>query len=131
MAKCSCYYQHGLKTVCYGTKEMEVCSCGGDESKCNFYPEKRKPKMATEKRYIDANALLEFALNRYNKTIIPSDIESFPTVDAVKVVHGRWENITGGMVVLGDCSECKVRQPVIGTNYCNNCGADMRERKEK
>ena len=41
------------------------------------------------------------------------------------VRHGRWENITGGMVTLGDCSECKVRQPVIGTNYCKNCGAKM------
>lgn len=41
------------------------------------------------------------------------------------VRHGRWENITGGMVILGDCSECKVRQPVIGTNYCKNCGAIM------
>ena len=41
------------------------------------------------------------------------------------VRHGQWENITGGMVTLGDCSECKVRQPVIGTNYCKNCGAKM------
>ena len=41
------------------------------------------------------------------------------------VRHGRWENITGGMVILGDCSECKVRQPVIGTNYCKNCGTIM------
>ena len=41
------------------------------------------------------------------------------------VRHGRWENIAGGMVILGDCSECKVRQPVIGTNYCKNCGAKM------
>lgn len=43
---------------------------------------------------------------------------------------GRWENITGGMVMLGDCSECKVRQPVICTNYCKNCGADMRGEEE-
>ena len=41
------------------------------------------------------------------------------------VRHGRWKNITGGIVILGDCSECKVRQPVIGTNYCKNCGAKM------
>lgn len=46
--------------------------------------------------------------------------------DVAPVVHGRWENITGGMITLGDCSECKVRQPVLGTNYCKNCGANMR-----
>lgn len=28
--------------ICNGTKEREGCSCNGDESKCNFYPEKRK-----------------------------------------------------------------------------------------
>ena len=54
-----------------------------------------------------------------------SELYSIPAVDAVPVVHGRWENVTGGTVMLGDSSECKVRQPVIGTNYCKNCGAKM------
>lgn len=27
---------------CWGTKECEECSCGGDETKCTFYPEKRR-----------------------------------------------------------------------------------------
>lgn len=53
-----------------------------------------------------------------------------PSTDVEPVAHARWENITGGMVVLGDCSECKVRQPVIGTNYCKNCGAKMDEGEE-
>ena len=53
MGKCDCFetrqdlngtnssywYEYG---VCLGTKEVDRCSCGGDESKCNFYPEKRK-----------------------------------------------------------------------------------------
>ena len=32
------------KTValCFGTKEREQCSCGGDRTKCDFYPEVRK-----------------------------------------------------------------------------------------
>ena len=28
--------------VCLGTKEVDRCDCDGDESKCDFYPEKRK-----------------------------------------------------------------------------------------
>lgn len=32
------------KYVCFGTKEIEECTCGGDESKCNFYAHKRKPE---------------------------------------------------------------------------------------
>lgn len=43
----------------------------------------------------------------------------------VEQKRGQWENVTGGMIMLGDCSECKERQPVIGTNYCRNCGAKM------
>jgi hypothetical protein len=31
-------YEEG---VCLGTKELEVCGCDGDESRCDFYPEKR------------------------------------------------------------------------------------------
>lgn len=44
MGKCDNYFQLGLKFLCCGTKEMEECSCGGDTSKCNFYPEKRAPE---------------------------------------------------------------------------------------
>lgn len=34
---------------CWGTKECDQCSCGGDRTRCDFYPEvreqtKRKPK---------------------------------------------------------------------------------------
>ena len=28
--------------VCWGTKERDECSCGGDMSKCNFYKEVRQ-----------------------------------------------------------------------------------------
>lgn len=44
MAKCDCYFQHGTRFLCYGTKETEECTCGGDTSRCDFYPEKRVPK---------------------------------------------------------------------------------------
>lgn len=57
MNDCSCYhtrtdiftgktgfgaYKKEIKVgECWGTKEREECSCGGDTSKCDFYPEKR------------------------------------------------------------------------------------------
>ena len=41
--KCSCWNEndYGLER-CWGTKERDVCDCGGDKRKCNFnlYPEK-------------------------------------------------------------------------------------------
>lgn len=51
--------------------------------------------MKNEKRLIDADALLQFALNRYGNTLIPNDIKSFPTVDAVEVVRCK------------DCKHCQ------------------------
>lgn len=36
------YPEETIETRCLGTKEMDLCSCNGDESKCNFYPEVRK-----------------------------------------------------------------------------------------
>ena len=43
--------------VCLGTKEQNRCNCGGDESKCDFYPEKRKAaekKMNTAEMWLKA-----------------------------------------------------------------------------
>ena len=59
MSKCKCYHTqnklrytydpitgspipHDIEIgVCWGTKECDECRCGGDESKCDFYPEVR------------------------------------------------------------------------------------------
>ena len=44
--ECDCYRQY-IDSLgksfgrCLGTKEIEICNCGGDESKCDFYPERR------------------------------------------------------------------------------------------
>lgn len=55
MEKCKCWEEtkrivgwyrdepmHKTVQICNGTKEREECSCNGDKSKCNFYPENRK-----------------------------------------------------------------------------------------
>ena len=34
---CACY----IVQRCSGTKEVDLCNCGGDRSKCDFYPEKK------------------------------------------------------------------------------------------
>lgn len=72
MKKCDCYHvqsktkytynpitgdpiKHDIEIgVCWGTKETDECDCGGDETKCDFYPEVRervakKPESNTEK----------------------------------------------------------------------------------
>ena len=65
MGQCDCYNVridriYGNETkygVCLGTKEVDRCNCGGDESKCDFYPEKRKvveKKMNTAEMWLKA-----------------------------------------------------------------------------
>ena len=39
---CDSYTTYSGESRCLGTKEVDRCNCGGDESKCDFYPEKRK-----------------------------------------------------------------------------------------
>lgn len=52
MERCKCWH-HG---TCWGTREREECTCDGDITKCNFYPEKRKEKktMNTAEMWIKA-----------------------------------------------------------------------------
>ena len=151
MAKCDCYYQHGMKYLCYGTKEMEECSCGGDTSKCDFYPEKRNQKtMANEKRLIFANVLIDELkwLQENVSSASAIEIQEYidrvnrqPTVDAVEVVHGRWEDMYGGHYVNPRfrCSVCKEKalykfeRDLLGsykgvqalTPYCPYCMAKL------
>jgi hypothetical protein len=51
-------------------------------------------------------------------------MEDAPTVDAVEVVHGRWQYWAGG---LAQCSVCgyEYTDYLECKNYCGNCGAKM------
>ena len=54
---CDSYTTYSGESRCLGTKEVETCSCGGDESECDFYPEKRKAaekKMNTAEMWLKA-----------------------------------------------------------------------------
>ena len=106
--------------------------------------------MANEKRLIDANALTdslekwlsdaEVLCNAHVYNAIEDclcEVDTMPTVDAVEVVHGKWEVVHGVMTPGGDpllrCSICKSRESehLCGIecrtvwSYCPNCGAKM------
>lgn len=57
MGTCDSYYinMNGEGT-CYGTKERDACGCKGDESRCDFYPEKREK---ANKRCLNADLAIE------------------------------------------------------------------------
>lgn len=95
--------------------------------------------MATKSRLIDANDLTD-RLNHTTMVAYPNlfpgllaaveIVDDSPTVDAVEVVHGQWED--------GVCTACDfdIRELIDGESdfrnwvweglpYCPNCGAKM------
>ena len=85
--------------------------------------------MTNEKRLIDANALKVkgFADHDTGEGIVfVEDIDKAPTVEAVEVVRGRWEQ--GDFYDYGDvCSVCDWDSEINNCkwSYCPNCGASM------
>ena len=99
--------------------------------------------MGTEKRMIYADAVkalieeiqLGYNDNGYDEWLngiylglgrAIDEIEDAPTVDAVEVVHGRWENMDNDP----KCSECGIfavsdKHAVKYYDYCPHCGAKM------
>ena len=104
---------------------------------------------------IDRAALVE----RLNKVCVTDDVfgmgmqmgvdhaiavvNEAPTIDAEPVVHGEWDVIEDDYegITLIKCSMCHeewclegkeegIDMQLANYNYCPNCGADMRERKE-
>lgn len=101
--------------------------------------------MATKKRLIDADDLTarlnEIAAVPWNQKAAPvcwadayyvfiEDIEEAPTIDAVEVVHGRWEprKDIPGFVRCSVCHDCNIYDDWADGkkwNYCPNCGTKM------
>ena len=119
MGQCKCYearlepietnsiFQHTYG-VCLGTKEVDRCNCGGDESKCDFYPEKRKAvekKMNTAEMWLkaqedgktyyskEADALYskEFGLVEEGDISQKVSMGDFPTFE--HLMKSKWEEV--------------------------------------
>lgn len=91
--------------------------------------------MATEKRLIDANAMREEWLQNgeneyvYDTNAVLDSIDAQTTVDAVEVVHGRWNWISDSVVSCSNCERNFYPEDDVnaGTTwyYCPKCGARM------
>ena len=119
MGQCECYetrlepietnsiFRHTYG-VCLGTKEVDRWNCGGDKSKCDFYPEKRKAAikpMNTAEMYIKANEngktyysesvdafySKEFGLVEAEDTTQKVQIGDFPTFEYL--MQREWEEV--------------------------------------
>ena len=148
MNQCNCYHENYNRQECWATKEREECTCCGDETKCNFYPEKRADAQARkviedfrEKReytYEETKEQFEIA---WNSNAYLNMCESFDMKNAIKALG---KQIPKKVVRCGDdesddvyCPNCNER---IGLNeiiydyfylkgftsmYCSECGQAM------
>ena len=69
--------------------------------------------------------------DRFVLTGVGARLEELPAADVRPVRRGKWvpanEQSNGGTVYcFSCCSECG-RKTATNTNFCPNCGADMRE----
>lgn len=95
-------------------------------------------------RYIDAETLKQrIKDNWYTATEIIDDIDAEPTVDVVKVKHGKWEekeviHAEEAKTAIEEWQTCRCSvcdrydtRPYMyyfdNPNYCSWCGADMRK----
>lgn len=83
----------------------------------------------------------EAGYSRVYRAVSVEDIKYAPTVEAKEVVHGEWKRIgSGSLYDTYECTNCH-RPPkwdclgdnhwrIAFTDFCPNCGADMRKKVE-
>ena len=89
--------------------------------------------MQSEKLLVDLNSVIEQLENEWGYEGIREDLYKLPTVDAVEVVHGRWErrvvDWSAPYSWKVECSNCGFYICGLGDaylfKYCPNCGAKM------
>ena len=129
MNKCDCY-REGIKSeprysqytgnyvgsidvkyeYCTGTKEQDECSCGGDRTKCDFYPEVRE-KAAKEEKFIDNG------IGAWNSIKVYIDDDGGTVF---KHVDGTSIKITNEDLYVIDKYGNELSMNEIGTNFKSN-----------
>lgn len=89
------------------------------------------------KGYIEREALqrCRFIQDRWGEWILAEDIINLPAADVRENIRGKWNILPENLVWNSDgiyraayqCSNCDAISP-FDSNYCPNCGADMRDR---
>lgn len=87
-------------------------------------------------RYIDANELKQHYAwwNNEDKETFDEIVDAQPTADVRENVKGEWiekkpmnfGKCVNGLGSIFKCSVCGEEISCCTTNYCPNCGADMR-----
>lgn len=86
MSKCKCWHEmpnrKQVDAECWGTRERDACSCGGDQMKCDFYVEIRE----RAKRELEIQAAIAHYSRGINEDIFSPEVTTYArlAVDALK-----------------------------------------------
>ena len=115
---------------CYGTKECDLCSCGGDPSKCDFYKDIRKKANKTmntldmmelaknnDKTYISdisnlSNMRYNVNLGFHDKDGKPWEGYAFKTLNNLFYIN-TWEELSNSVMTLEE-AETKFHIKIVG-----------------
>lgn len=98
----------GPEAICIGTKECDICTCGGDVSRCDHYPEKRE-KGQKVKNALAIEQLKEEAKKLgYRLAKIPEKVRMLPCPVCGKKDTTCWSDYKCGYVLF--------------FRRCNGCG---------
>jgi hypothetical protein len=149
MKKCSCYKikterrykSHPITEeligynvevgVCSGTKEMDVCRCNGDETKCSFYPrirDRAKQELTIEDaiehfKYGISHDIFKEPVTSYAQMAVEALEKQIP-----KKPHYEADGYADGVLaydyakcpICGHDFECGIND--WGCAYCQDCG---------
>lgn len=142
MSQCRSYHTETGEARCWGTKEMDPCSCDGDQRRCSFYDYLREraareyPRinktLPQQLRIAEAGyrrmaphmrSLIHQAASEIERLQAALDERTREAADVEQKRHGHW--IEDGDVQI--CSECGEEHEWADYRapYCDSCGAKM------
>lgn len=81
--------------VCWGTKEQEPCTCGGDPKKCNYYPEKRKS--------CDTKVIPKVIAVDFDGTLCSNKYPEIGTANEEIINYLKEQQVNGAKIILWTC----------------------------
>ena len=78
--------------------------------------------------YIEREAAIDATYALHFKDLIQEALRNLPAADVWPVVRGKWR-LYSPLTDTYECDKCgyQVVDESFRTNFCPNCGADMRE----
>lgn len=104
MRECDAYWVIGDHGACSGTKEVEQCNCGGDVTRCDFYPEKKWEAILKEAR----------ESGKENMRKIDERCKKYVKSHVVKRDQNGWKEI-------GDLTMREVNKICRSAHSCSQC----------